>query len=302
MPWVRFEDGMDEHPKVAGLSEEAFALHIHAIFYASRALTDGVIARGMVRRLSKAEDVRPLLRELLSAGLWLEHEHGFAIHDYLDYQPSRAEVLEQRAANTDRKRRQRSGGRNGVASVAEAEPESGRDDSETSSGGSPDTDRSPAGTTTGTDPGIRAMSGDVPGPPVPGPGTPVPEPIPRSRNPEPGDARATRGGFEFSQPRPKRSAKAPPGGAEVPFNDDLARRVQAIALELGDDNAAASITRAQHYQAAAALSDGQMAAAIKDAHRRTERRLGDLDAKPLGSPMAYFLGVLERNTKERSNV
>lgn len=175
MPWVRIEDGMDEHPKVAGLSEEAFALHMHAILYASRALTDGVVARGMVRRLSKAEDVRPLLRELVSAGLWLEHEHGFAIHDYLDYQPSRAEVLELRAANTDRKRRQRSTRSNGVVAVEDHDPESGRDTSETSSGEPPEETRNPAGTEGGTEPGFRAgshpESGHFPGPPVPGPGT-----------------------------------------------------------------------------------------------------------------------------------
>jgi hypothetical protein len=135
--------------------------------------------------------------------------------------------------------------------------------------------------------------------PVSGLGTRSPVPEPGTRNSEPGDARAAREGSESPPPKSKRSAKAPPAGSEVPFNDDLAQRMQAISLEFGDDNAVASITRAQRYQAAAALSAGQMATAIKDAHRRTERRLGDQDAKPLGSPMAYFLGVLEQTTQER---
>ena len=38
----------------------------------------------------------PIVCALVDAGLWEETEGGWNIHDYLDYQPSRYEVLKQR--------------------------------------------------------------------------------------------------------------------------------------------------------------------------------------------------------------
>lgn len=98
MTWVRIEDGMVEHPKIAGLSDRAFRLHVEAICYSTRMLTDGEISVGIARRLGTPKSVK----ELVTAGAWDELvDGGYQIHDYLDYQLSREEVetlREQKAA------------------------------------------------------------------------------------------------------------------------------------------------------------------------------------------------------------
>lgn len=92
MPWIRFEDNFPEHPKVLALSDAAFRLHVRAIGYASRYLTDGLISMTVLGAISKG---RPGLRcseELVKVGLWERADDGFCVHDYLCYQPSKAEV------------------------------------------------------------------------------------------------------------------------------------------------------------------------------------------------------------------
>ena len=89
MPWIRFEDNFPEHPKVLALSDAAFRLHVRAIGYAARHLTDGRVTYAVVSSLSRRAS---LSEELVTAGLWERSDDGFCVHDYLNYQPSRAEV------------------------------------------------------------------------------------------------------------------------------------------------------------------------------------------------------------------
>lgn len=82
MTWVRIDDGFAEHPKVVGLSDAAFRQHVVALCYAGRRDTDGDIPKAapfIRKKLSK---------ELVDAGLWDEIPTGFAIHDFLIYNPS----------------------------------------------------------------------------------------------------------------------------------------------------------------------------------------------------------------------
>jgi hypothetical protein len=108
MPWVRFDDQFPWHLKVSRLSDAAFRLHTSAVCWSSRHLTDGQIPHDGLR------DVAPRVRqpmkaadELVSVGLWRTEEAGWIIHDYLDYQPSAAEVRAKRKAATERKRQSR---------------------------------------------------------------------------------------------------------------------------------------------------------------------------------------------------
>lgn len=87
--WVRIDEGIDEHPRVAGLEPAAAWTFIRSILYASRRLTDGFIPGAIALRI--AGDVNP--STLVDAGLWIEVEGGYKIRDYLDYQQSRSEVL-----------------------------------------------------------------------------------------------------------------------------------------------------------------------------------------------------------------
>jgi hypothetical protein len=93
MPWtVNLDERFPWHRKVARVSDQAFRLHIHAICWASREQTDGALSP------DDLTDVAPRLRnrerlaaELVRAGLWVETGTlGWVIHDYLEWQPSRA--------------------------------------------------------------------------------------------------------------------------------------------------------------------------------------------------------------------
>jgi hypothetical protein len=101
--YIRVHDGMDDNPKVVGLSDGAFRLLMRSWYYCSRQLTDGQLpdAAWKDRGSAKAR------RELIDAGL--AHMPGHAcdhpgcptpppkfvqMHDYLEHQRSAAEVAE----------------------------------------------------------------------------------------------------------------------------------------------------------------------------------------------------------------
>ncbi len=95
MPWIRLEADFPDHPKVIGLDDHALALHVRAICYAGRYLTDGLIGKQVIPKLGRRAGVAALL----AAGLWETAEGGaYRIHDFLQYQPSRREALERREA------------------------------------------------------------------------------------------------------------------------------------------------------------------------------------------------------------
>ncbi len=48
---------------------------------------------------------RKLAERLVSVGLWHLHDAGFSIHDFLDWNPTRAEIEASRASDRDRKRK-----------------------------------------------------------------------------------------------------------------------------------------------------------------------------------------------------
>ena len=93
MSWVRFDDAMADHPKVIGLSDAAFRLWIRAVCWSNRYQTDGVLPRDLVRELGTMRAAG----QLVTAGLWtVDPAGGFRIHDFLDYQLSRQEVIDRR--------------------------------------------------------------------------------------------------------------------------------------------------------------------------------------------------------------
>src|SRR5688572_13859080 len=52
VPYLNIDDGMDEHPKVEGLSDAAFRMYVAGMLYSARRGTDGAIPRAKARRLS----------------------------------------------------------------------------------------------------------------------------------------------------------------------------------------------------------------------------------------------------------
>jgi hypothetical protein len=106
-PWAKIDDGLDEHPKVDALLENdelealaAIGLWALTIANASRRGTNGAVSPRTLTKL--APEHGPRLAEILAgAGLYDVADTGYAIHDFLDYNPSakdRAKVSEARSA------------------------------------------------------------------------------------------------------------------------------------------------------------------------------------------------------------
>lgn len=105
MPWFKVDDGFWSHPKVAELTNDAVALWVRGGSYASQHLTDGRVTVGTLRMLASSREIAD---ELVIAGLWDQVDaKSWQFHDWQTYQPSREQVLEEREAAAERKRKSR---------------------------------------------------------------------------------------------------------------------------------------------------------------------------------------------------
>lgn len=120
MSWFKFDDGFHSHPKVQALFEgpcpgDAIALFTISGSWCSKELTDGVVPLGFVRRSGLHKDASA---ELVRVRLFDACEDGsFRVHNYLKYNPSRAQVLAEREKTKQRVTRHRNGGSNGVTNT-----------------------------------------------------------------------------------------------------------------------------------------------------------------------------------------
>ncbi len=109
MAYAKFDDGFADHPKVKRLSDAAYRLHSSGILHCARWLTDGRVnadaLEDLLRRRTPAARAKAL-QELLDAGLWREVMPGlvYEIHDYLDWNDSRAKVEARRAKQAEKLR------------------------------------------------------------------------------------------------------------------------------------------------------------------------------------------------------
>lgn len=108
MPWVKLDDQIMRNPKIRAVSRDAFAFHIAGLAYCATALSDGHIPdRDLPLVAAEALAPEASAGELGAVGLWERREGGWEIHDYLDFQPSRADVLDERRKARERKAVQR---------------------------------------------------------------------------------------------------------------------------------------------------------------------------------------------------
>jgi hypothetical protein len=118
-PFVKLNVDVASSPKLLGVGPEARWLWVVGVVVAGRDLSDGHIRPAVV--VAEADVNTKAASVLVKAGLWHEASHGCTrcpeprapgwavVHDYLDYQQSRAQVEE-------RAERMREGGRRGAAS------------------------------------------------------------------------------------------------------------------------------------------------------------------------------------------
>lgn len=120
MSWFKVDDTAHTHPKLRGAGTAAIGLWTLGGSYAAQYLTDGIVHAHFV----KTNATSPQLNKLVKAGLWHAAGHeclrcpqpaegDYFIHDYLEYNPSRAKVTAERERAAEKKRKQRAGGDNG---------------------------------------------------------------------------------------------------------------------------------------------------------------------------------------------
>ncbi len=133
MAWIRASDDFYDNDKLVDVGPLGVAMHFAAIGFCNRYLTDGFIKKSKARLLldfdeisvagvEGAELAKVVAESMLTAGLWHEAGHDcekchartdggkprrgeYLIHDYLEFQPSRAEVETKAEANRERVRR-----------------------------------------------------------------------------------------------------------------------------------------------------------------------------------------------------
>lgn len=135
MAWVRIDDEMYQHPSIMQAGALAFAMQVAGLCYCNRYLTDGFIPASVVPvlvNLGNYATWQEVVASLIEHKIWEEVDGGYAIRNYLKYQPSREKVLAKRA------KRSAAGRRGGLASAqararASAKQEASKSLSKTSS-------------------------------------------------------------------------------------------------------------------------------------------------------------------------
>lgn len=108
MSWVRLDDQFANHAKIMSVGSDAFRLHVTAMCWSASQLTDGAVPAAAVRQLGWfCDDLKQATSELVAAGLWEVAGAGWLIHDYLEYNPSKEQVLKERAEAKERMQNKR---------------------------------------------------------------------------------------------------------------------------------------------------------------------------------------------------
>jgi hypothetical protein len=114
MPWFKIDDGFHCHPKVLAAGTAAVGLYVRCGSWAAQQASDGVVPKQVARMYGTAR----MIRALIDVGLWHENGHGcescpqldansYAIHQFLERNPSRVAIELDRQAKTERQQRWR---------------------------------------------------------------------------------------------------------------------------------------------------------------------------------------------------
>lgn len=94
MSWFKADDRLHAHPKLIKAGFEAMGLWIAVGTYCANYLTDGRVTRDEVNRITGSNRATTRMTSaLVRAGFFLELDGGWLMKDYLDYNPSREQVL-----------------------------------------------------------------------------------------------------------------------------------------------------------------------------------------------------------------
>lgn len=110
---IALDDNIEDHPKFVGLSNDAFALWVRGIGYCRRNLTDGFIPEAAALTRARSKNPKKTIDELTAAPvslpesspLWVKVPGGYRVHDYLQWNPSKADVEAKVQANREKGRK-----------------------------------------------------------------------------------------------------------------------------------------------------------------------------------------------------
>lgn len=114
MPWFRVDDGFAFHRKAIKAGNAALGLWVRAGSWCAHQLTDGFVPDEVLTLLgatTKDADA------LLAAGLWDRLEEGYEFRGWHDYQPTKADVEDERAKARERQKEWRKNRRNAVSNA-----------------------------------------------------------------------------------------------------------------------------------------------------------------------------------------
>jgi len=107
MTWTRLGDDFNDRPDHLDCSRSARLLHVEALVYCNKHLTNGRIPFNALPRISDSEDIGADLKELADAGIWEATEDGKAwLLDWSDQEPA-DDVKARQRRQADKQKRYR---------------------------------------------------------------------------------------------------------------------------------------------------------------------------------------------------
>ena len=111
MSWARLDDRFHGNPKVLRVwntQPAAVGLYVMGITYCAQHETDGRVHEWFIASLTPLKRARnTLVKALVDARLWVPAEDGWDLPDYLDFNPSHADLDAKRERERERGRRAR---------------------------------------------------------------------------------------------------------------------------------------------------------------------------------------------------
>jgi hypothetical protein len=108
MTWGKNDDGLHEHDKFRNLSATAIGIWTVTRSWSSQNETDGFIPADIVRRKvsqhARGHRSPKVAQELVDAGLWDVGIGGWMIHDFADWNETRAQKQARRTGDARRQR------------------------------------------------------------------------------------------------------------------------------------------------------------------------------------------------------
>jgi hypothetical protein len=106
MAWMKIDDRVRTHPKIVAAGPAAAWFWFCGICYCREHLTDGFIPTGMLQSLAPGvTNGRALAKKLVEVRLWHIAEGGYQVHDFTEWNQTRAEVEARRVSDSARKKR-----------------------------------------------------------------------------------------------------------------------------------------------------------------------------------------------------